>query len=79
MRTEGSRDRQRGRRRRCVHNESGKDAQWRSTERMLFRTPSDWADHEEVLSDEWGIGGQAMTIDAVRALVAGKLKTLEET
>lgn len=41
--------------------------------------PSDWADDEDVLSDEWEMGVSAMTIDAVRALVAGKLKTLEET
>jgi len=30
-----------------------------------------WADIEEVLSDEWEIGGLAMTTDAIRALVAG--------
>jgi 4-oxalocrotonate tautomerase len=27
---------------------------------------------EEVRSGDWGIGGQAMTTDAVRALAAGK-------
>jgi len=27
---------------------------------------------EEVRSGDWGIGGQAMSTDAVRALVAGK-------
>jgi len=31
-----------------------------------------WADLEEVLSDEWEIGGLAMTTDAIRALVAGE-------
>jgi 4-oxalocrotonate tautomerase len=31
-----------------------------------------WVVIEEVRSGEWGIGGQAMTTDAVRALAAGK-------
>jgi 4-oxalocrotonate tautomerase len=30
-----------------------------------------WADIEEVLSDEWEIGGTAMTTEAIRALIAG--------
>jgi hypothetical protein len=30
-----------------------------------------WADIEEVLSDEWEIGGMAMTTEAIRALIAG--------
>ena len=32
----------------------------------------DWGDIEDVLSDEWEIGGLAMTTDAIRALVAGE-------
>jgi len=36
-------------------------------------TPSwSWADIEDVLSDEWEIGGLAMSTDAIRALVAGE-------
>jgi 4-oxalocrotonate tautomerase len=31
-----------------------------------------WADIEPVLSDEWEIGGLAMTTDAIRALIAGE-------
>jgi 4-oxalocrotonate tautomerase len=31
-----------------------------------------WIDVEDVLSDEWEIGGLAMTTDAIRALVAGE-------
>jgi hypothetical protein len=31
-----------------------------------------WADIEEVFSDEWEIGGLAMSTDAIRALVAGE-------
>jgi hypothetical protein len=31
-----------------------------------------WADIEDVLSDEWEIGGLAMPTDAIRALVAGE-------
>ena len=31
-----------------------------------------WVDIEIVLSDEWEIGGLAMTTDAIRALVAGE-------
>ena len=31
-----------------------------------------WVDIEDVLSDEWEIGGLAMTTDAIRALVAGE-------
>ena len=31
-----------------------------------------WIDIEDVLSDEWEIGGLAMTTDAIRALVAGE-------
>jgi 4-oxalocrotonate tautomerase len=31
-----------------------------------------WADIEDVLSDEWEIGGLAMTTDAIRVLVAGE-------
>ncbi len=34
--------------------------------------PVTWVIIEEVQSGEWGIGGQAMTTDAVRALAAGK-------
>jgi 4-oxalocrotonate tautomerase len=30
-----------------------------------------WADIEEILSDEWEIGGLAMTTEAIRALIAG--------
>jgi hypothetical protein len=30
-----------------------------------------WVDLEEILSDEWEIGGSAMTADEIRALVAG--------
>jgi 4-oxalocrotonate tautomerase len=31
-----------------------------------------WVIIEDVRSGEWGIGGQAMTTDAVKALAAGK-------
>jgi len=31
-----------------------------------------WVVIEEVRSGQWGIGGQAMTTEAVRALAAGK-------
>ena len=31
-----------------------------------------WIDIEQALTDEWEIGGLAMTTDAIRALVAGK-------
>ena len=31
-----------------------------------------WADIEDVFSDEWEIGGLAMTTDEIRALVAGE-------
>jgi hypothetical protein len=31
-----------------------------------------WADIEGVLSDEWEIGGLAMTTDEIRALIAGE-------
>ena len=42
-------------------------------EREIVTTPSwAWADIEDVLSDEWEIGGLAMTTDAIRALVAGE-------
>jgi len=34
--------------------------------------PVTWVVIEEVRSGEWGIGGNAMTSDAVRALAAGK-------
>ena len=34
--------------------------------------PVTWVLIEDVRSGEWGIGGQAMTTDAVRALAAGK-------
>jgi hypothetical protein len=30
-----------------------------------------WVDIAEVLSDEWEIGGLAMTTEAIRALIAG--------
>jgi hypothetical protein len=30
-----------------------------------------WADIEEVLSEEWEIGGLAMTTETIRALIAG--------
>jgi 4-oxalocrotonate tautomerase len=36
---------------------------------MCFVT---WVDLEEVLNDEWEIGGLAMTTEAIRALVAGE-------
>jgi len=38
-----------------------------------------WADIQDVLDEEWEIGGLAMTTDAIRALVAGEEKTPEET
>jgi 4-oxalocrotonate tautomerase len=31
-----------------------------------------WVTIEEVRSGDWGIGGQALTTDAVRALASGK-------
>lgn len=31
-----------------------------------------WVDIEDVFSDEWEVGGLAMTTDAIRALVAGE-------
>jgi 4-oxalocrotonate tautomerase len=31
-----------------------------------------WVTIEDVRSGDWGIGGQALTTDAVRALAAGK-------
>jgi 4-oxalocrotonate tautomerase len=31
-----------------------------------------WVDIEDVFSDEWEIGGLAMTTDEIRALVAGE-------
>jgi 4-oxalocrotonate tautomerase len=34
--------------------------------------PVTWVVIEEVQSGEWGIGGQAMTTDAVRGLAAGR-------
>jgi 4-oxalocrotonate tautomerase len=34
--------------------------------------PVTWVVIEDVRSEEWGIGGQAMTTDDVRALAAGK-------
>jgi 4-oxalocrotonate tautomerase len=34
--------------------------------------PVTWVVIEEAKSGEWGIGGQPMTTDAVRALAAGK-------
>jgi 4-oxalocrotonate tautomerase len=34
--------------------------------------PVTWVVIEDVRSGDWGIGGQAMTTDAVRALAAGK-------
>jgi 4-oxalocrotonate tautomerase len=34
--------------------------------------PITWVVIEEAKSGEWGIGGQPMTTDAVRALAAGK-------
>ena len=34
-----------------------------------------WVDIEDVLSDEWEIGGLAMTTDAIRALVAPREPT----
>ena len=34
--------------------------------------PVTWVVIEEVQSDEWGIGGQAMTTDAVRGMAAGR-------
>jgi 4-oxalocrotonate tautomerase len=36
-----------------------------------------WVDIEDVLSDEWEVGGLAMTTDAIRALVAGEQETSE--
>jgi 4-oxalocrotonate tautomerase len=42
--------------------------------------PVTWVVIEEARSGEWGIGGQPMTTDAVRALAAGKkTNTLEES
>jgi 4-oxalocrotonate tautomerase len=37
--------------------------------------PVTWVVIEEVQSGEWGIGGQAMTTDAVRGMAAGKETT----
>jgi 4-oxalocrotonate tautomerase len=34
--------------------------------------PVTWVIIEDVNSGEWGIGGQAMSTDAVKALAAGK-------
>jgi len=34
--------------------------------------PVTWITIEEICSGEWGIGGQPITIDAVRAMAAGK-------
>ena len=34
--------------------------------------PVTWVIIEDVRSGDWGIGGQAMTTDAVRALATGK-------
>jgi 4-oxalocrotonate tautomerase len=34
--------------------------------------PVTWVIIEEVASGEWGIGGQAMSTEAVKALAAGK-------
>ena len=34
--------------------------------------PVTWVIIEDVRSGDWGIGGQAMTTDAVRALAAGR-------
>ncbi|MGD0616759.1 MAG: tautomerase family protein [Bryobacteraceae bacterium] len=34
--------------------------------------PVTWVVIEDVRSGEWGIGGQAMTTEAVKALAAGK-------
>jgi 4-oxalocrotonate tautomerase len=34
--------------------------------------PVTWMIIEDVRSGDWGIGGQAMTTEAVRALAAGK-------
>jgi 4-oxalocrotonate tautomerase len=34
--------------------------------------PVTWVIIEDVTSGEWGIGGQAMSTDAVKALAAGK-------
>ena len=34
--------------------------------------PVTWVIIEEVISGEWGIGGRAMTTEAVKALAAGK-------
>jgi 4-oxalocrotonate tautomerase len=34
--------------------------------------PVTWVIIEDVRSGEWGIGGQALTTEAVRALAAGK-------
>jgi 4-oxalocrotonate tautomerase len=36
--------------------------------------PVTWVVIEEARSGEWGIGGQAMTTDAVHALAAGKIE-----
>ena len=37
-----------------------------------------WVTIEEVRSGEWGIGGQAMTTEAVRALARGENRTQVE-
>jgi 4-oxalocrotonate tautomerase len=34
--------------------------------------PVTWVTIEEICSGEWGIGGQPVTIDAVRAMADGK-------
>jgi 4-oxalocrotonate tautomerase len=34
--------------------------------------PVTWVTIEDVRSGDWGIGGQSLTTDAVRALAAGK-------
>ncbi len=40
--------------------------------------PVTWVTIEEVRSGEWGIGGQAMTTEAVHALARGKNHTQPE-
>jgi hypothetical protein len=35
-------------------------------------------DIEDILGDEWDFGVSAMTADAIRALIAGEKKNLEE-
>jgi 4-oxalocrotonate tautomerase len=46
-------------------------SQVRDLERENMRQVT-WVMIEDVKSDEWGIGGKALTTEAVKALAAGK-------